>query len=208
VIYHKLGRTDTHLLRLLDTLWIMGMKVEFEEAVKAVNKIDFSTCALEEINVFETTIRYLGGFLSAYDISNQKYPALLQKAQEMGTMLYKAFDTPNRMPITRWKFRAAAQGIPQEAPENILLAEIGSLTLEFTRLSQLTSDPRYYDAVQRIMDILDSQQATGRLPGLWPVVVNAKEERFNEYGGFTIGGMADSTYEYLPKVCFTQILIC
>ena len=110
----------------------MGMDSEFAHAIQAVETIDFSTCALDEINVFETTIRYLGGFLSAYDLTNGKYPILLRKAEEMGTMLYKAFDTPNRMPITRWKFKEAAEGAAQEASDNMLVAEIGSLTLEFT----------------------------------------------------------------------------
>jgi len=51
----------------------------------------------------------------------------------------------------------------------MLIAEIGSLTLEFTRLSQVSGDPRYYDAVQRIMDVLEAQQDLTNLPGcgLW-----------------------------------------
>jgi mannosyl-oligosaccharide alpha-1,2-mannosidase len=178
----------------------MGLHDEFHDAVEAIKEIDFSTCALEELNVFETTIRYLGGFLSAYDLSGGKYPLLIQKAIEMGDMLYKAFDTPNRMPITRWKFKDALDGAAQEAGDSVLVSEIGSLTLEFTRLSQITGDPRYYDAVQRVMDVLDEQQDKTKLPGMWPVVVNAKTEDFTDFGGFTIGGMADSLYEYLPKV--------
>jgi hypothetical protein len=35
------------------------------------------------ISIFETTIRYLGGLLSAYELSGQKYPALLHKAKEV-----------------------------------------------------------------------------------------------------------------------------
>jgi mannosyl-oligosaccharide alpha-1,2-mannosidase len=97
-------------------------------------------------------------------------------------------------------FKAAAAGTPQEASENMLVAEIGSLTLEFTRLNQLTGDPRYFDAVQRIMDIFDAQQSRTKLPGMWSVVVNAKTEDFMGGTSFTIGGMADSLYEYLPKV--------
>jgi mannosyl-oligosaccharide alpha-1,2-mannosidase len=190
---------------LLDTLWIMGMKDEFKEAVQAVETIDFTTCALDEINVFETTIRYLGGFLAAYDLSNDV--SLLRKAIEIGSLLYKAFDTPNRMPITRWKFRNAAEGTPQIASEDMLVAEIGSLTLEFTRLSQVSGDPRYYDAVQRIMDIFDAQQDLTKIPGLWPVVVNPRTMQFNINGGFTLGGMADSTFEYLPKVSRRNITI-
>lgn len=176
------------------------MHDEFERAIHSLDKIDFSTCSLEEINVFETTIRYLGGFLAAYDLSGGKYPALLQKAAEIGDMLYKAFDTPNRMPITRWNFKEAAAGAIQTAPEVILVAEIGSMTLEFTRLSQLSGDPKYFDAVQRIMDVFYEQQNRTKVPGLWPVVVNAKDLDFTAHGGFTIGGMADSTFEYLPKV--------
>jgi mannosyl-oligosaccharide alpha-1,2-mannosidase len=195
-----------HLTRAyLDTLWIMGLHSEFEEAVNALEAIDFSTCSLGTLNVFETTIRYLGGFLSAYDISGGKYPILLRKAGEMGDMLYHAFDTPNRMPITRWDFKAAARGADQEAGENTLVAEIGSLTLEFTRLSQLTGDPRYFDAVQRIMDVFKDQQSKTNLPGMWSVVVNAKTNDFTGGTGFTIGGMADSLYEYLPKVMDTRL---
>jgi mannosyl-oligosaccharide alpha-1,2-mannosidase len=182
-----------------DTLWIMGLYDDFHNAVEAVNKIDFSTCALNDINVFETTIRYLGGFLSAYDLSDGKYPVLLQKATEMGEMLYKAFDTPNRMPITRWNFKDAINGASQVASDSTLVSEIGSLTLEFTRLSQATGDARFYDAVQRIMNVFDEQQNKTKLPGMWPVVVNAETGDMTNYHGFTIGGMADSLYEYLPK---------
>jgi len=185
----------------------MGMKEEFERAVNALDQINFSTCSLEELNVFETTIRYLGGFLSAFDLSEGQYPSLLTKAIEMGDMLYVAFDTPNRMPITRWNFKAAASGKRQMAPDAILLAELGSLTLEFTRLSQLSGDPKYYDAVQRVMDVFDEQQNATKLPGMWPVVVNARDLNFTEASLFTIGGMADSTYEYLPKVISEKALL-
>ena len=62
----------------------MGLEREFNEAVIAVEKIDFSTCALEELNVFETTIRYLGGLLAAWDISGRKHNSVLHKAMELG----------------------------------------------------------------------------------------------------------------------------
>ncbi len=195
------------LIYFTDTLWIMGMHHEFRDSIAAIDQIDFSTCALEELNVFETTIRYLGGFLAAYDLSERRYPTLLQKATEMGDMLYKAFDTPNRLPIVRWKFKDALQGVSQEAHDSVLVSEPGSLTLEFTRLSQITGDPKYYDAVQQIMDVFEEQQDKTKIPGLWPVVINPKDADFREYGGFTIGGMTDSLYEYLPKVCNSLSLL-
>ena len=186
------------LVDTLDSLWIMGMKDDFEEAVNAANAIDFNSTSEETLNVFETTIRYLGGFLGAYDLTNGTYPVLLQKAKEVGDLLYCAFDTPNRMPATRWKWKEALGGEAQVAGESTLIAEIGSLTLEFTRLSQLTGDLKYYDAIARIMNEFDTKQSLTKLPGLWPVVMNAKLISF-QGTGFTLGGMADSLYEYLPK---------
>ena len=186
------------LVDTLDTLWIMDMRMDFEKAIDAVKDIDFTSPEAEYLNVFETTIRYLGGFLGAYDISGGNYPVLLRKAVEVGDFLYGAFDTPNRMPATRWKWKDALAGEAQVAGDFTLVAEIGSLTLEFTRLSQLTGDLKYYDAIQRITDELDKAQSLTKLPGLWPTVVNAERLTFTDVG-FTLGGMADSLYEYLPK---------
>ena len=186
------------LVDSLDTLWLMGMKAEFDEAVTALDKIDFSKTEEERLNVFETTIRYLGGFLGAYDISDGAYPMLLKKAIEVADFLYGAFDTPNRMPIARWRWQKYQRGERQEADVHTLIAELGSLSLEFTRLSQITGNYKYFDAVQRISDVLEGAQPSTHIPGLWPVIANAKDAIFQDTG-FTLGGMADSTYEYLPK---------
>lgn len=180
----------------------MGLYDDFTAAISAIDAIDFSTSTLSELDVFETTIRHLGGFLAAHDLTHGAYPSLLQKAWELGTMLYAAFDTPNRMPALRWNFANAAtrRPKPQEASNGALSAELGSLTLEFTRLARLTGDGRFFDAVQRITDVVAAQQNATKLPGMWPVVVDAKRLDFTGFNGFTIGGMANSLYEYLPKV--------
>ncbi|KAI9742581.1 MAG: hypothetical protein M1818_003722 [Claussenomyces sp. TS43310] len=187
------------LVDALDTLWIMDLKEEFELAVDAVKDIDFTTTDTEIINVFETTIRYMGGFLAAYDISGAQYPVLLEKAVEVGELLMSVFDTPNRMPITRWNWRAYMDGTDQTAPESMIVSEIGSLTLEFTRLAQLTGNDKYYDAIQRVSDVFELFQNTTKLPGMWPVIVNAAVPDFGRDNNFHVGGMSDSLYEYLPK---------
>ena len=186
------------LVDTLDTLWIMGMKEEFDEAVDAAKDIDFNSTSESMLNLFETTIRYLGGFLGAYDLTGGTYPILLQKATEVGDLLYCAFDTPNRMPVTRWYWKQAFEGAQQTAGTATLIAEIGSLTLEFTRLSQLTGNLKYYDAVKRILDEFEKHQSDTLLPGLWPTLMNANEIAFPD-NSFTLGSMADSWYEYLPK---------
>jgi mannosyl-oligosaccharide alpha-1,2-mannosidase len=185
------------LVDALDTLYIMGFEEEFTSAITDIERIDFGYTDVDTLNVFETNIRHLGGLLAAFEMSGDK--RLLNKAREVGEMLYHAFDTPNHMPITRWQFRAAGEGKPQVADEQVLLAEVGSLTMEFTRLSQLTGDPKWYDAVNRVTKVLADQQDKTKLPGMWPIVVNARQADFTADTGFTLGSMADSTYEYFGK---------
>jgi mannosyl-oligosaccharide alpha-1,2-mannosidase len=105
-------------------------------------------------------------------------------------MLYHAFDTPNHMPISRWNFHKAGAGEPQVADEQVLVAEIGSLSMEFTRLSQHTGDPKWYDAITRVTKVLEEQQGSTKLPGMWPIVVNARKPDFTHDNGFhaLIGG--------------------
>lgn len=115
-------------------------------------------------------------------------------------MLYAAFDTPNRMPVTRWTWKLAAEGGLQEALAGTLVSELTSLSMEFTRLSQLTNDGKYFDAIQRVTNELEKAQNETRLPGMWPVVVDARTPSFSGDNTFTLGGMSDSLYEYLLKV--------
>ena len=186
------------LIDSLDTLWIMGMQDEFEEAVATLDDIDFSVSESDVISLFETTIRYLGGLLGAYDISNERYPKLMKKAIDLGEMLYRAFDTPNRMPIPYWHFKVGDTHVERESSDKMLLADLGSLSMEFTRLSQLTGDSKYFDAISRITDALETAQDGTKIPGLWPTILDARNLHFTGTG-FTLGGMADSVYEYLPK---------
>ncbi|KAI8627724.1 glycoside hydrolase family 47 protein [Xylariaceae sp. FL1651] len=188
------------LVDSLDTLWLVGMKDEFEHAVMACNDIDFTTTKAKDINVFETTIRYLGGFLAAYELSDKQFPSLLNKSTEIANLLMTAFDTPNRMPITRFNWRDYVKGKTQKLPEFTLVAEIGSLSLEFTKMSQLTGDMQYYDAVKRIYDELEKGQSETRLPGMWPITLGAYTSPIDFDGdSFSLGGMSDSAFEYLGK---------
>ncbi|KNG47711.1 glycoside hydrolase family 47 protein [Stemphylium lycopersici] len=167
------ARWGATLVDALDTLWIMGLKEEFEEAVKAVDKIDFTTTPRADIPLFETTIRYLGGLLAAYDLSDKKYESLLDKAVELAEVLISAFDTPNRMPQTYYYWRPDFASQKHRASQRVVLAEIGSLSVEFTRLAQITGEHKYYDAIARITDHLEDFQKNTELPGMWPTYLDA-----------------------------------
>lgn len=161
------------LVDTLDTLWIMDLKEEFEETIVLISKIDFKTSIRKDIPLFETVIRYLGGLLAAYDVSSGKYSVLLDKAVELAEILMGAFDTPNRMPVTYYHWAPSYASQPHRAASKVVLAELGSLSLEFTRLAQITKDNKYYDAVARITNGLEAWQNNTNLPGLWPVSVDA-----------------------------------
>jgi mannosyl-oligosaccharide alpha-1,2-mannosidase len=167
------------LVDALDTLWIMGMKDEFEEAVQAVGDIDFTVATRSEIPVFETTIRYLGGLLGAYDVSGGHeggHKILLDKAVELGEILMGVFDTPNRMPVLYYGWTPASMKRPRRAATSANVAELGSLAMEFTRLAQLTNENKYYDAVARITDALEEWQNKPHgtnFPGIFPDMVDA-----------------------------------
>ncbi|KAK8156455.1 putative 1,2-alpha-mannosidase [Phyllosticta citrichinensis] len=188
----------TTLIENLDTLWIMGMHDEFEKAVNAALRVDFQFFESEVINIYEVTIRHLGGLLAAHDLSGDE--RLLKKALELGDMLYVAFDTPERMPLTRWKPHDAIHKKVQFPADSILVVEVTSMTLEFTRLSQVSGDPKYFDAVERVVEVIEKQQNKTRLPGMWPLKCNAKVKDFTADPIFTLGEFSGTTYENLPKM--------
>ncbi|KAJ5384841.1 hypothetical protein N7517_002752 [Penicillium concentricum] len=191
---NKLGGWGATLVDNLDTLWIMGMHDEFKKAVTLVTHIKFETTQSPEINTHDVNIHLLGGLLAAFDLSGDQ--KLLEKSIELGDMLYAAFDTPNRMPIIHWNTHKAARQEEQLAEESVLGAELGSFTLEFTRLSQITGDLKYFDAAHRVMKLFDRQQDATKLAGLWPVSANAREELFDD-DVFTLGAEASSMYKSL-----------
>ena len=161
------------LVDTLDTLYMMDLKEEFEEAVEAVKDIDFTTTPRNDIPLFETVIRYLGGLVAAYDISEGTHRILLDKAVELADILMGAFDTPNRMPMTFYLWKPTFASQPHRAKTRVVLAELGSLSVEFTRLAQITKETKYYDAIARITNELEDWQNNTRLPGLWPMKVDA-----------------------------------
>ncbi|KAG6087177.1 hypothetical protein E4U15_008245 [Claviceps sp. LM218 group G6] len=186
------------LVDSLDTLWIMGLRDEFNEAVAAVGSIDFGASTSRQVNIFETNIRYLGGLLAAYDLSGRD--VLLAKAVELGNFIYAGFNTPDNMPVDFIDFEVAKRGTGLEIERSVVSASPGTLSLEMTRLSQVTGDPKYYDAVTRVMRVFHEQQNKTKLPGLWPIMVSMDRMDVSSRREFSLGAGADSLYEYLPKM--------
>jgi mannosyl-oligosaccharide alpha-1,2-mannosidase len=185
------------LVDSLDTLWMMGMRDEFYEAVEAVATIDFGQSTAAAVNTFETCIRYLGGLIAAYDLSGHE--VLLRKVVEVGDLLYAGFNTENSMPVDFINFERAKEGSGLAVESQVVSASPGTITLEFSRLSQITGNDKYYAAVSQVMELFYQNQNATKLPGMWPMMVSMSQKDVVSGYQFTIGGNADSLYEYLPK---------
>uniref|UniRef100_H3C0R9 alpha-1,2-Mannosidase n=1 Tax=Tetraodon nigroviridis TaxID=99883 RepID=H3C0R9_TETNG len=94
----------------LDTLYIMEMFEEFDEATDWVEKnLNFNVNA--EVSVFEVNIRFVGGLLSAYYLSGKEI--YRQKAVELGEKLLPAFKTPTGIPWALLNLKRWACTIPR-----------------------------------------------------------------------------------------------
>jgi ER degradation enhancer, mannosidase alpha-like 2 len=171
----------------LDTLIILGLN---DEAARAraliVEKLSFD----KDISVqnFEVTIRLLGGLLSAYQLTGDE--RLLRLADDLGTRLLPAFNSPTGMPYRFVNLRTGKTSGPKSNP-----AEIGTLLLEFGTLSKLTHKPVYFDKAKNALVQLYKRRSKIGLVG---------EEIDVDTGEWVtttshVGGAIDSYYEYLLK---------
>eukprot|EP00967_Tisochrysis_lutea_P093422 scaffold135147_cov28-Tisochrysis_lutea.AAC.4 len=144
------GSFSLTLIDSLDTLALMGNASEFETRVNWVAEhVSFDVD--ETVSLFETTIRALGGLLSAHllaldpelDLMRGKYDAqggLLPLAVDLATRLLPALDTPTGIPYGSVNLR---RGVAHDETRITCTAAAGTLSLEFGALSRLTGDGRF-----------------------------------------------------------------
>jgi len=186
------GNIGMTVLDSLTTLHLMGLHKEFEQGAEFVSKhLDFDT-ADREISIFEITIRALGGLLGAHSLTGRQ--VFLQRAVELADRLLPALDSPSGLPIGRWNIARQGGAITGEAT---VLAEAGTLQLEFRQLSAMTGDMRYARAVDSCFDAIQRTQIQGTIPvSLSPPNINPPQAMAS---GLSFGANADSYYEYLLK---------
>jgi mannosyl-oligosaccharide alpha-1,2-mannosidase len=179
---HHLGLS---LIEALDTLWVMGLDKRFADGVDWVKaELEFDIDG--EVSVFETSIRLIGGLLSAHHACGD--PVLLAKTRDLADRLLPAFDTPTGFPYRFINLKTGARRDPATNP-----AEIGSFMPEWGTLSRLTGDPRYSDVTRRAMVELFAKRS--RLD-LLAVKIDALTGEWLDRRA-TVGSYADSYYEYL-----------
>ncbi|XP_060697308.1 mannosidase, alpha, class 1B, member 1b isoform X1 [Hemiscyllium ocellatum] len=181
------------LVDALDTMWILGQQEEFEEAKKWV-LTDLNLGKNVDVNLFETTIRILGGLLSIYNLTGDQ--VFLDKASELGNRLMPAFDTPSKIPYSDVNIGRGTAHPPRWTSDSTV-AEVTSIQLEFRELSRLTKEEKYQAAVNEVMKHI--HKLGGKMDGLVPMFINTNSGQFSHLGVYTLGARADSYYEYLLK---------
>ncbi|MBN3323868.1 MA1B1 mannosidase, partial [Atractosteus spatula] len=181
------------LIDALDTMWVLGLKEEFEEARKWV-ATELSFTKNVDVNLFESTIRIMGSLLSTYHLTQDSL--FLDKAKDIGARLMPAFNTPSKIPYSDVNIGRGTAHPPRWTSDSTV-AEVTSIQLEFRELSRLTQDSRYQKAVDDVMKHVHKLE--GKQDGLVPMFINTNNGQFTHLGVFTLGARADSYYEYLLK---------
>ncbi|XP_052226391.1 ER degradation-enhancing alpha-mannosidase-like protein 1 [Dreissena polymorpha] len=199
-----LGEYSLTLIDTLDTLAVLGNETEFIKGVQLV--IDNLTFHNTTVQVFEATIRVLGGLLSAHllivdpskpfgDITLPDYDGeLLSLANDLASRLLPAFEnTATGIPFPRVNLQ---NGVPADCINETCTAGAGTLVLEFGILSRLLGDPIYESvarkAVQRIWDFRSN------VTGLIGNVINIQSgDWVGKMSG--LGAGLDSFFEYMLK---------
>ncbi|KAL5675064.1 hypothetical protein ACJX0J_011195, partial [Zea mays] len=190
---NSFGGLGATLVDSLDTLYIMGLKDEFQKARDWVaESLDFDKDY--DASVFETTIRVVGGLLSSYDLSGDK--VFLDKAKDITDRLLPAWDTTSGIPYNRINLAHGRAHNPGWTNGDSILADSGTEQLEFIALSQRTGDPKYQ---QKAENVIKQLQKIYPSDGLLPIYINPHSGTAS-YSTITFGAMGDSFYEYLLKV--------
>lgn len=178
----------------LDTLAIMGLKDELHEARSWVkNELDFDKID-NNVNVFETTIRTLGGLLSAHYLTDDDI--YIEKSVVLANKLLGAFDSVTGIPFANVNLKTGkfVKNMGTFA-HSTSVSEVGSLQLEFKYLAKLTGEKLYWEKVEKVMKLIDDNHP---IDGLVPTYIFPGDAKFKN-SVYKLGARADSYYEYLLK---------
>jgi len=200
-----LGDYSLTLIDCLDTLAIIGNATEFKNAVKLVlHHVSFDKSNV--VQVFEATIRVLGGLIAAHLLivdPNQPFgklkpsgykDGLLNLAHDLIKRLLPAFN--NTRTGVPWPRVNLKHGIPNDCSELTCTAGVGTLLLEFGIFGRLIGDPKFELIARKALDSLWKFRSSST--GLFGNVFNVNTgEWFGKMSG--VGAGVDSFYEYLLK---------
>ena len=188
----------------LDTLMIMNLTSRLSDARR------WMTTSLaydqdHEVNTFETTIRMLGGLLSAHYLSTT-YPDMapqtdddynqpgedlyLEKAADLADRLSGAFESGSGVPYASVNLKTLKGKASHADGGASSTAEAASLQLEMKYLAMLTGESSYWERAERVIQVIDDN---GMEDGLLPIFIYADQGTFRG-DNIRLGSRGDSYY--------------
>ncbi|KAI5795206.1 glycoside hydrolase [Geopyxis carbonaria] len=187
----------------IDTLMIMNLTTQLSNAREWVEH-SLSYDQDNEVNTFETTIRMLGGLLSAHYLQEvlelvpkdkKDGDMYLDKATDLANRLLGAYDSPSGVPFASVNLETRVGKESHADGGSSSTAEATSLQLEMKYLSKLTGEALFWEKAEKVMQVIDNN---GAQDGLVPIFVNPTSGSF--WGTeIRLGSRGDSYYEYLIK---------
>lgn len=174
-----LGGLGATVVDALDTALIMRLNdVAFEAGSWIEEHLPERIYKKGQVNLFETTIRVVGGLLSAYHLSavqqevnptykGPKPSVYLENAKNLADILLTAFtSSPTAIPFSDVVLNDRSA---HAAPDGLSsTSEASTLQLEFNYLSFLTGDPKYSS---ESMKVLEHIKTLTKVEGLVPIYI-------------------------------------
>jgi len=188
----------------LDTLMLMNLTKELKHAREWVSTT-LNYDKDQDVNTFETTIRMLGGLLSAYYLQDaipgmkpenaNEEDLFLEKATDLADRLMGAYDSPSGVPWASVILKTGEGKASHADGGASSTAEATTLQLEMKYLAFLTGEAHYWEKAEKIMEVVDKN---GAKDGLVPIFIYADKGSFRG-SEIRLGSRGDSYYEYLIK---------
>ncbi|KAK0530204.1 mannosyl-oligosaccharide alpha-1,2-mannosidase [Tilletia horrida] len=197
------------ILDSLDSLLLLGLSEEYERARDWVKK-DLTFEREGKFNVFETTIRNLGGLLSAHALCSSEdsrhsqhcdegdADLYLRRAIELADKLRPAFKTPTGIPLREINLMTGEAWPDMDNWNSSSLAEGTTIQLEFKYLSHLADDRSLWELAERPMGSVFEAMTKSGMSGLAPIFISPFTGQFLP-SEVRLGSRGDSFYEYLLK---------
>lgn len=195
------------IIDALDTLMLMNLTTRVQHARNWI-QTSLNYGQQDNVSTFETTIRMLGGLLSAHYLSS-KYPELaplsdddkgapgedlyIEHATDLADRLLGAFDTVSGVPLASVNLNTS-EGIESHMQNGASsTSEATSLQLEFKYLAKLTGEGEYWQVAEKVMQVVDAQKMQD---GLVPIYIYPSTGKFRE-SLIGLGSRGDSYYGIL-----------
>jgi hypothetical protein len=116
-------------------------------------------------------------------------PVYLNRTVEIADMLIDAFETDNGIPYDSYDF---SKKEAYSGDFHASTAEVTTLQLEWRYLAYLTKNPKYWDVVERAMEVV-MKPSDKKINGLVPIYITYLDGQF--YGdNYRLGSRGDSYY--------------